>query len=188
MSPQFLWSRWLAQHVARLAGQVGHCPASRWARLHQRHSALPGRLALIASPASLSTAAWPRQLRVEVTVDAVAAHVAERLHRALEQAAVLGLATGRTMEPVYAALLSRILALVPAEREPLLARWRSFNLDEDVGLAADHPASFAAFMRQQVGDSPGSGGPVSAAARWRGCRSGSGSAALCGCLGGRRGP
>ena len=69
-------------------------------------------------------------------MDAVAAHVAERLHRALEQAAVLGLATGRTMEPVYAALLSRILALVPAEREPLLARWRSFNLDEDVGLAA----------------------------------------------------
>ena len=124
MSPQFLWPRWLAQHVARLAGQVGHCPASRWARLHQRHSALPGRLALIASPASLSTAAWPRQLRVEVTVDAVAAHVAERLHRALEQAAVLGLATGRTMEPVYAALLSRILALVPAEREPLLARLR----------------------------------------------------------------
>ena len=65
---------------------------------------------------------------------------------------LLGLATGRTMEPVYAALRSRILALAPAEREPLLARWRSFNLDEYVGLAADHPASFAAFMRQQVGD------------------------------------
>ena len=83
---------------------------------------------------------------------AVAAVVAQRLDQALRARAVLGLATGRTMEPVYAALRVRLLALDPAERESLLVPWRSFNLDEYVGLAADHPGSFAAFMHQQLGD------------------------------------
>jgi glucosamine-6-phosphate deaminase len=105
---------------------------------------------LIASPASLATLTWPRQLRVEATVDAVAAHVAERLFQALEQAAVLGLATGRTMEPVYAALRQRLMALPPAPLALLLSRWRSFNLDEYVGLGGDDPRSFAAFMQHQL--------------------------------------
>ncbi len=93
----------------------------------------------------------PGHLLVEADAAAVAAVVAQRLEQALRRGAVLGLATGRTMEPVYAALRSRLLALPPAEREPLLAGWRSFNLDEYVGLAADHPGAFAAFMRQQLG-------------------------------------
>jgi glucosamine-6-phosphate deaminase len=105
---------------------------------------------LIASSASLTTLTWPGQLRVEPDAEAVAAHVAERLHQALEDGAVLGLATGRTMEPVYAALRQRLLALPKPQRELLLRQWRSFNLDEYVGLGPDHPQSFAAFMQRQL--------------------------------------
>ena len=58
----------------------------------------------------------------------------------------LGLATGRTMEPLYAALVSRLRAW-PKDRLQLLRQhWRSFNLDEYVGLAPKHPSSFSAFM------------------------------------------
>jgi len=80
----------------------------------------------------------------------VAAVVAERLHRALERRAVLGLATGRTMEPVYAALRERLLTLPQQQRRALLAGWCSFNLDEYVGLGPEQPTSFAAFMQQHL--------------------------------------
>ncbi len=66
---------------------------------------------------------------------------------AQEQSPVLGLATGETMRPVYA----RIVALHRAGRMDF-AQATSFNLDEYVGVAADHPASFAAFMRQALFD------------------------------------
>ena len=85
-------------------------------------------------------------------MDAVAAHVAERLYQALEQAAVLGLATGRTMEPVYAALRQRLLALPKPQRELLLRQWRSFNLDEYMGIGPGHPGSFAAYMAHHLVD------------------------------------
>ena len=62
----------------------------------------------------------------------------------------LGLATGRTMEPVYAALVSRLAGLPELERLSLLAGWHSFNLDEYVGLGPEHPASFAAFMARHL--------------------------------------
>lgn len=62
----------------------------------------------------------------------------------------LGLATGRTMEPVYAALVRRLLALPPLERQPILAGWCSFNLDEYVGLDPADPRSFAAAMRRHL--------------------------------------
>jgi len=62
----------------------------------------------------------------------------------------LGLATGRTMEPVFEAL-ARDLALLPAaERQAVRRDWLSFNLDEYVGLAAGDPRSFAAAMTRQV--------------------------------------
>jgi glucosamine-6-phosphate deaminase len=60
----------------------------------------------------------------------------------------LGLATGRTMEPIYAALARRVSALAPAEQEALRLGWRSFNLDEYVGLGPAHPGSFAATMER----------------------------------------
>ena len=58
---------------------------------------------------------------------------------------VLGLATGRTMEPVCAELgrLHRDKALD-------FSACRSFNLDEYVGLAVSDPRSFRHFMRRRV--------------------------------------
>jgi glucosamine-6-phosphate deaminase len=62
----------------------------------------------------------------------------------------LGLATGRTMEPVFIAL-ARDLALLPStEREAVRRDWLSFNLDEYVGLTAADPRSFAAVMARLV--------------------------------------
>jgi glucosamine-6-phosphate deaminase len=60
--------------------------------------------------------------------------------------AVLGLATGGTMEPVYA-------MLVAAHRDGLsFARATTFNLDEYLGLPPGHPARYAATMRAQLFD------------------------------------
>lgn len=57
--------------------------------------------------------------------------------------AVLGLATGASVERVYA-------ELVLAHREHALdfSRVTTFNLDEYVGLSRSHPASFHAFMEE----------------------------------------
>ena len=83
---------------------------------------------------------------MEADAAAVAAVVAERLLLACGSARPLGLATGRTMEPVYAALAERWAALPTKERVALAQNWCSFNLDEYVGLAASDPRSFRAFM------------------------------------------
>jgi glucosamine-6-phosphate deaminase len=85
----------------------------------------------------------PQQL-----MEAVVDHLVQGLLDSLEQEVFrpLGLATGRTMEPFYAALVSRLRDW-PTDRLQLLRQhWRSFNLDEYVGLAAEHPSSFSAFM------------------------------------------
>jgi glucosamine-6-phosphate deaminase len=58
----------------------------------------------------------------------------------------LGLATGRTMEPIYRALARQLQALQPPERTALRERWLSFNLDEYVGISPTDPRSFTAFM------------------------------------------
>jgi glucosamine-6-phosphate deaminase len=90
----------------------------------------------------------------EVLPDATA--VAELVAQCLIQARFdwpelpLGLATGRTMEPVYAALLARIGALAAEQRQQLLNNWLSFNLDEYVGLGSADAASFAAFMHNRL--------------------------------------
>ena len=60
----------------------------------------------------------------------------------------LGLATGRTMEPVYTALLRQLSQLPEAEQGRLRERWLSFNLDEYVGLTGDDPRSFRGVMQQ----------------------------------------
>lgn len=77
--------------------------------------------------------------------DRAAGIVADRLAQA--PASVLGLATGETMRPVYAALVRR-----HRDAGLSLAAVTTFNLDEYVGIAPDHPASFAAFMRQELFD------------------------------------
>ncbi|MFM7286398.1 MAG: glucosamine-6-phosphate deaminase [Cyanobium sp.] len=62
----------------------------------------------------------------------------------------LGLATGRTMEPVYAALVRRVAALEQHQQQGLRQRWLSFNLDEYVGLGAADPGSFHAAMHRHL--------------------------------------
>ena len=82
----------------------------------------------------------------------VATAVAERVwqaHRA-QPRKPLGLATGRTMEPVYAALRRQLGRLSSQEQQAIRDGWLSFNLDEYVDLAAGDPRSFAAFMADQL--------------------------------------
>jgi glucosamine-6-phosphate deaminase len=83
---------------------------------------------------------------------AVAEHVARVVLEAMRDGSAwpLGLATGRTMEPVYAALVRRLAALAPQQQEGLRQRWLSFNLDEYVGLGAAHPGSFHAAMHRHL--------------------------------------
>lgn len=60
---------------------------------------------------------------------------------------VLGLATGETMRPVYAALVRDF-----RERGTSWQGVTAFNLDDYVGVPAEHPASFRRFMRQTLFD------------------------------------
>lgn len=78
-------------------------------------------------------------------VDCVAHLIVARLRRV--PASVLGLATGGTMEAVYARLIAAHQA-----GEVSLAQARSFNLDEYVGLGPDHPCSYWRYMRAQLFD------------------------------------
>ncbi|HQU68063.1 MAG TPA: glucosamine-6-phosphate deaminase [Albidovulum sp.] len=81
----------------------------------------------------------------DTAADRVAGLIADRLRQA--PATVLGLATGGTMEAVYARLIA-------AHRAGTLsfAKARSFNLDEYVGVAPDHPCSYWRYMREQLFD------------------------------------
>ena len=81
------------------------------------------------------------------TAEAAAARVAAILaaELAARPAAVLGLATGETMRPVYARL-----AALHRDGGADFARATTFNLDEYVGVGPDHPASFHAFMREAL--------------------------------------
>lgn len=65
---------------------------------------------------------------------------------------VLGLATGRTMLPVY-----RILKTDSDRYGVSFARVTVFMLDEYVGLGADDPRSFAAYARTHIGEPLGIG-------------------------------
>jgi glucosamine-6-phosphate deaminase len=87
--------------------------------------------------------------RIEVmgSADDVAAHAAALVIATLHDnaAATLGLATGATMAPLYARLVAAYRAGDVWFREAT-----SFNLDEYVGVAADGPGSFHAYMRQHL--------------------------------------
>ncbi len=66
---------------------------------------------------------------------------------AREPDAVLALPTGRTPLPLYAELVR-----LYRERQISFARATTFNLDEYVGLPADHPASFHRYMAEALFD------------------------------------
>ena len=78
-----------------------------------------------------------------------AAHAADIVARTLQAKpdAVLGLATGGTMQPVYAELVRRHRA-----GHLSFARAASFNLDEYVGLSRDHPGSYHSAMASALFD------------------------------------
>lgn len=60
---------------------------------------------------------------------------------------VLGLATGSTMEPVYARFVQKVHACAVD-----LSKVTTFNLDEYVGLSATHPQSYNYYMHQHLFD------------------------------------
>lgn len=70
----------------------------------------------------------------------VAAQLVARLIRE-KPAAVLGLATGGTMEPLYRALVAQKLDW---------SRLTTFNLDEYVGISPQHPHSYHHFMWEKL--------------------------------------
>lgn len=59
--------------------------------------------------------------------------------------AVLGLATGRTVEPVYAELVR-----LHKEEGLRFSGCRTFNLDEYIGLSPDDPCSYRHFMNEHL--------------------------------------
>ncbi|MDZ7703257.1 MAG: glucosamine-6-phosphate deaminase [Trueperaceae bacterium] len=79
----------------------------------------------------------------DLATDLAAGLVADRLRARPDL--VLGCATGRTMENLYANLVER-------HRHDNLsfARCVTFNLDEYVGLGADDPRSYHAYMREHL--------------------------------------
>jgi glucosamine-6-phosphate deaminase len=95
---------------------------------------------------------WSQRLEVAADAAQLASRVAELLLVELRTSPglPLGLATGRTMVPVYAALVAGIEALPTEERLAIAGRWRSFNLDEYVGLPPEDPRSFTAAMRRDL--------------------------------------
>lgn len=81
------------------------------------------------------------------TVDEVSRYTAQRLLDKIKAlpAAALGLATGSTMEPVYAQLLQYL------QQSPVdLSKLTTFNLDEYIGLSAEHPQSYNYYMYQHL--------------------------------------
>ena len=86
-------------------------------------------------------------------MEACSALLELRLQQRLEQQhpRPLGLATGRTMEPLYAALVQRLKGWPAPTLEALRAGWLSFNLDEYVGLPGADQASYRHYMDVQLG-------------------------------------
>ena len=87
-------------------------------------------------------------------IDALSSHLEIRLRQRLNAAdrrKPLGLATGRTMEPLYASLVQRLSAWDPSDLAALRASWCSFNLDEYLGLPAADPRSYRHFMEAHLG-------------------------------------
>lgn len=81
------------------------------------------------------------------TASEVSLYTAQRVFQKIQAKsnAALGMATGSTMEPVYAGLVEMI------EQSPLdLSKLTTFNLDEYIGLSAKHPQSYRYYMYQHL--------------------------------------
>ena len=81
------------------------------------------------------------------TTDEVSRYTAQRILIKIKATpdAVLGLATGSTMEPVYAHLLECM------QQAPIdVSQLTTFNLDEYIGLATGHTQSYSYFMYRHL--------------------------------------
>lgn len=76
-------------------------------------------------------------------VDAISNRIVETV--IAKPTCVLGLATGGTSEPIYAAMVRSY-----DQQEVTYSRVRTFNLDEYVGLSPDHPMSYHSFMEKHL--------------------------------------
>ena len=83
--------------------------------------------------------------------DIVAAHLECELEKRLNlySPKPIGLATGRTMVPVYHSLVKRILKWNKSKLDRLLREWISFNLDEYIGLPGLDQRSFKSYSWNQ---------------------------------------
>lgn len=79
----------------------------------------------------------------------LARHASQKLYQriASKPACTLGLATGSTMEPVYRKLVSLINS-----NQLDTSGITTFNLDEYIGLPANHPQSYNYYMHQHLFD------------------------------------
>lgn len=77
----------------------------------------------------------------------ISSYVADLLQKQLQAKphSTLGLATGSTPVPVYNELIQRF-----KEGRLSFRRARTFNLDEYVGLSAEHPQSYRSFMDEHL--------------------------------------
>lgn len=84
---------------------------------------------------------------VLTTADDVSRYCAQRLLKTIQTTpdATLGLATGSTMEPVYAQLVPLV-----QQAQADVSRLTTFNLDEYIGLAPAHPQSYGYYMRKHL--------------------------------------
>ena len=89
-------------------------------------------------------------LLAESIVDSLEESLKERLY--LKSPKPIGLATGRTMEPLYNSLVSRLKSWPIGQFKKLLDGWISFNLDEYIGLSIDDKRSYKAYMRHYLID------------------------------------
>ncbi|WP_108123976.1 glucosamine-6-phosphate deaminase [Saccharospirillum mangrovi] len=89
------------------------------------------------------------QIVILDTPDAVAEYGAAQFIKQLQRKpdSVLGLATGSTPIALYRELIRRFQA-----GEVSFAQARSFNLDEYLGLAGEHPQSYRHFMNRELFD------------------------------------
>ena len=98
--------------------------------------------------------AFPQRLNHHRSAASLTEALAERLEHQLRRPMrrPLGLATGRTMEPVYAALVKRLRRWSNEDLEALRRRWLSFNLDEYCGLDRADPRNYRQFMVRHLGE------------------------------------
>ena len=86
---------------------------------------------------------------IEALVDQLEQRLRQRLHHGAGQKP-LGLATGRTMDPLYAALVRRLSGWSSEDLELLRRGWMSFNLDEYLGVSASDPCSYRHYMERHL--------------------------------------